>query len=121
MISLTTKSINGSSERTARWLHQKLLAVPGVTPGVVPLEEDWHGWTFGIRADEVWFWINIWCGFEERGSWIVELEPRPGVFGALRKQRTRLARAKLSEAIDLILASTPEVTSRHWCEKHPME
>jgi hypothetical protein len=108
-------------EDCAQWLHRNLLSVPGVTPGVLPLEVDWGGWTFGIRADEVWFWINIWGGLEERGSWIVGIEPRPGVFGMFRKQRVRLANSKVSDAIDLILASDSEVTNRQWHEKHARE
>ena len=37
-------------EDCARWLHLKLIGVEGVKPGIAPLEEDWGGWTFGIRA-----------------------------------------------------------------------
>jgi hypothetical protein len=46
-------------EDCARWLEAKLLALDGISPGVSPLEEDWHGWTFGIRVHGIWFWLNI--------------------------------------------------------------
>jgi hypothetical protein len=108
-------------EDCARWLHQKLLAVPGVAHGAAPLEEDWHGWSFGLRAHEVWFWINVWCSFNERKTWIVGIEPRPGLLGAFRKERTRQAKAMLSDAIDSVLASAHEVTSHHWHDKNPLE
>src|SRR5215208_4303479 len=84
-------------EDCARWLHSKLLAVEGMAPGVEPLEEDWGGWTFGIRADGVWFWINIWPGLQERQTWIIGIEPKPGLFSVFMRKRTREAKAKLCD------------------------
>jgi hypothetical protein len=106
-------------EDCAKWLHSKLLAVEGMVPGVEPLEEDWGGWTFAVRAHGVWFWINIWPGLQERQTWTIGIEPRPGLFGAFTKTRTRLAKAKMCDAIDSALASSPEITGRQWLEKHP--
>ncbi len=108
-------------EDCARWLHLKLLGVKGVKPGIAPLEEDWGGWTFGIRVHGVWFWINIWCGFEERGTWIVGIEPRPGLFGAFRTQRTARAKATLCDGIDTAITAAPEITGRQWLGKHPSD
>src|SRR5262245_39389168 len=74
-------------EDCAKWLHSKLLAVEGIASAVAPLEEDWGGWTFGVRVHGVWFWINIWPGLQNRQTWIAGIEPRPGLFGAFRKNR----------------------------------
>jgi hypothetical protein len=106
-------------EDCANWLHSKLLAVEGVSPGVKPLEEDWGGWTFKVRVHGVSFWLNIWPGLQERKTWIIRIEPSPGQLGVFRRQRTRLAKAKLCDAIDSALASTPEITSWRWLDKHP--
>jgi hypothetical protein len=106
-------------EDCARWLHPKLIAVEGIEPGAAPLEGDWGGWTFAIRVHHIWFWIKIWCSFDERGTWIVGIEPRSDPFGAFRKQRTKLAKAELCSAIDSVFASAPEVTDWQCLEKHP--
>jgi hypothetical protein len=105
-------------EDCAKWLQPKLLAVEGVAAGVDPLEEDW-GWTFGVRVHGVWFWINVWCSLQQRKAWIIGIEPRPGLLGAFRKQRTKSAKAGLCAAIDTALASTTEITGRQWLDKHP--
>jgi hypothetical protein len=107
-------------EDCANWPQQKLIAVVGIEPGAAPLQEDWGGWTFGIRVHRVWFGIRIWCSFDERGTWIVGIEPRPGLFGVFRKQRTNLAKAELCGAIDSVFASAPEVTVWQWLEMHPV-
>jgi hypothetical protein len=39
--------------------------------------------------------------------------------GTFRKQRTKSAKAGLCAAIDVALASTPEITARQWLDKHP--
>lgn len=106
-------------EDCAKWLHSKLLTVEGIIPGVEPLQEDWGGWTFGVQSHGVWFWINIWPGLRGRRAWTIGIEPRPGPFGMLTKKRTRLAKARLCEAIDSALRSSQEITDCQWFDKHP--
>jgi hypothetical protein len=105
-------------EDCAQWLEAKLLSLEGVSRVVAPLEEDWHGWTFGIRAHGIWFWINIWCW--ER-TWVVGVEAKPGLLGVFRRDRTKRATAKLCDELDSILASVPEIESRKWLEVHPAD
>jgi len=112
---LDRRSLGGDC---AKWLDSKVLTAEGVAPGVDPLEEDW-GWTFGVRVHGVWFWINVWCSLQQRKGWIIGIEPRPGLLGAFRRQRTESAKAGLCAAIDMALASTPEITGRQWLDKHP--
>lgn len=105
-------------EDCARWFEAKLLALDGISPGVSPLEEDWHGWTFGIRAHGIWFWLRIWHWIS---VWVVEVEAKPGPLGIFRRERTRRAKAMLCHELDSILASAPEIESREWLEAHPAE
>ena len=102
-----------------RWLLSKLLPVEGVTPGVEPFMEDWGGWEFGLRVEGVWFWIQVWPSLDQRGTWIIGVEPSPGLLGAFKKRRTRSAKASLCDAINLALASAQEVTGRRWVASHP--
>lgn len=106
-------------EDCAHWLHNRLLALDDVTPGRAPLEEDWGGWTFGVRAHRVWFWINIWRFFLEPRSWTVGVEPRPGLLRIFSRSRTRVAKGKLCDQLDSVLASASEIGSRKWFEDSP--
>jgi hypothetical protein len=43
----------------------------------------------------------------------------PGSFSLFMRKRTKEAKAKLCDAIDSTLASSPEITGRRWLDKHP--
>jgi hypothetical protein len=106
-------------EDCAKWLHAKLLAVEGVSPGVAPLEEDWGGWTFRIRVLTDQFWINIWHGFETPDTWIVDIEPTFSPWRVFRKKSAGLARARLLDAVNSVLVSASEISRVQWSETHP--
>jgi hypothetical protein len=107
-------------EDCARWLRSKLLEVEAMAPSRQPIEEDWGGWSFGIQADGVRFSINIWPGLEERQTWIVGIEPSPGLFGAFTKKRRNRAKARLCDAIESALSSTTQIRDHRWLDKHPL-
>lgn len=105
-------------EDCAQWLEAKLLTIDDISPGVSPLEEDWHGWTFGIRVHGIWFWINIW---NWEGDWVVGVQPKPGPLGIFKRARTSRAKDNLCDELDSILASTPEITTHQWLKLHPAD
>jgi len=80
-------------EDLAEWLHDGLTRQASVISTCAPIEED-GGWTFGVRASNTRFWINIW----NMRTWIVGLEPKPGLLGALRRERTGQDRARFLQA-----------------------
>jgi hypothetical protein len=104
-------------EDCANWLYARLIAIEGLSPGVAPLEEDWGGWTFQIRAHAHGFWIQIWHSFNKRETWILGIEPSSWII--FRKKQVGLAKARLRDAMNSVLASTPEISQMHWVEKQP--
>lgn len=106
-------------EDCSRWLEAKLLELEDVSVGVSPVEEDWHGWTFGIRAHGIWFWVNVWSWSPK--TWVIGVQPKPGPLGFFRRERTKFAKQMLCEDLDSILAAAPEIDRHEWLKLHPAD
>ena len=103
-------------EDLATWLHDRLIENENVTSGCTPVEEDWAGWTFGVRVSGVWFWVNIW----NVRTWIVGLEAKPGLFGMFRKARAATSVNALRRIIDQVLVAA-DFTHVAWYDHWPDE
>jgi hypothetical protein len=103
-------------EDLANWLHKTLTQHPEIESECAPLEEDWHGWTFGLRVRGISFWINIWNAGRE--NWIVGLELRPGLLGLFRKARAATATVELRGIVTQMLA-TPDFRDVAWSDRWP--
>lgn len=98
-------------EDLAQWLHDALVNEYQASSTCKPCEEDWGGWIFGVQIDRTNFWIR---------TWIVGLEPRPGLMRLFRRKQISQATAKLKLRIQSKLAS-PEFRDVAWYDAWPDE
>jgi hypothetical protein len=102
-------------KRLAEYIQEKLpnhgLKVSGIGP------EDW-GWMVEIENDGFPLWIG--CGHQDGDSdeFLCFIEPsKPFVRKGFKKVSTIEAVSRVSEALNTILASTPDIRDIHWASE----
>jgi hypothetical protein len=99
-------------KRLAEYLKEKLAGLGIATDGIVG--EDW-GYLLGVKNDS--FPLAIGCGHQEGGDdeFLCFIEPsKPVIRKWFRKIDTTQAVGRLSDALQKILASDPDIRDVRW-------
>jgi hypothetical protein len=81
-----------------------------------PIAEDW-GWVIPIRNDQFRLWIGCGNYFEYEDGFLCFISPHTTTvrrFPFFRKIDTSATVAALREAIDQVLATSPDIRNKRW-------